>query len=85
MCDDLEQWFPTWGAQEFTVTGGAREQIYFEVNDNYNYSDIIFLDKTSSINIQFNVYAAKAEQNSATHLDRATRTISARFKQRCSC
>ncbi len=30
-----------------------------QYNDNYNYSDIIFLYKTSLINIQFNVYVAK--------------------------
>ncbi len=29
MWSHLKQWFPTWGAQEFTA--GAREQIYFEV------------------------------------------------------
>ncbi len=78
-----DQWFPTWGAPEFTA--GVREQIYFEVGlGDKMVSIIIFLDKTSSINIQFNVYAAKAEQNSATHLNRSTRTISAQFKQRRS-
>ncbi len=30
-----------------------------QYNDNYNYSDIIFLYKTSLINIQFNIYVAK--------------------------
>ncbi len=29
----------------------------------------------SSINVRYNVYAPKAERNSATHLNRATRTV----------